>query len=153
MGGDGPVVRCPVLAEGNESLESRPGPSSASTVFLRALKTFSAAWTQTAPDSTRRRWCWGQLFSPLVSGHICGIRHCGPVRREVSLLQSASLLPGLSPENVPAMKTVAVLPAVEQHIIWLPAALGPQGPPWQGPGVLRQRFSISRSVVNPSKSS
>lgn len=44
-----------------------------------------------------------------------------------------------------------MLPAVEQRVIWLPAVPGPQDHPGQGPDVLRQRFSISRSVVNPSK--
>lgn len=61
------MVRCPVLAGGNECLGSQAGPSCALTVFLLAQKTFSTAWTHTAPDSTRR---WRQLFSPLVSGRV-----------------------------------------------------------------------------------
>ena len=123
------MVRCLVLAGGNERLGSQAGPSRASTVFLLALKTFSAARAQRAPDSTRRRWRWCRLFSPLVSVRVCGIRHRGHVGGEVSLHPSASLLPGSSPENVPGMKAVAVFPAVEQHIMWLPAAPGPQGQP------------------------
>lgn len=61
------MAHCPILSGRNERLGSRAGPSCASTVFLLALKTFSAARTQTAPGAGGVGVNFFPLWSPATS--------------------------------------------------------------------------------------
>lgn len=140
------MVHCVVLAGGNERLGSQAGPSRALTVFLLALKTFSAAWTW-----YRAQVALGPTFFP------SGLRPC---------LWSLALWPrwrgGFSPLICLSSPRVfsrkhprdedcgcfSCCAAVHHRATCSPGATRP---PWQGPDVPRRRFSISRSVVNPSK--